>query len=186
VYGPIYLVRHGEPDGAWGVVDDPGLSSLGRAQATRAGETLSRLPVPPTSVITSPLARCQETARGLSQALGLNAPPLVQAAVGEIPTPIGITDRQKWLRDVLHGPMDALSDGLSTWASQGFQCVSALPAHTVVASHFVAINVIVSKVVGSDKVTTFSPGHASITVLEQTPAGLRLVSLGEETAISLL
>jgi broad specificity phosphatase PhoE len=38
----IYLIRHGEPAGAYGAHPNPGLTELGRRQAFAAAETLAK------------------------------------------------------------------------------------------------------------------------------------------------
>ena len=53
-------------------------------------------------------------------------------------------------------------------------------------SHYVAINAVVSKLLGEDRVLAFRPDHASITVLETDGVTLRLVSRGEEAVTSVL
>ena len=56
----ILLIRHAQPEGAWGVADDPGLTERGRAQAEGAAMMLAR--VAPLFLVSSPLRRCRETA----------------------------------------------------------------------------------------------------------------------------
>ncbi|HET6372506.1 MAG TPA: histidine phosphatase family protein [Candidatus Polarisedimenticolia bacterium] len=64
----LYLLRHGiaAPHGA-----DPGLSDTGRERMRRQGRGLARLGLRPDLILTSPLARAEETARVLSETLGL-------------------------------------------------------------------------------------------------------------------
>src|SRR5580704_15961400 len=69
----VYLIRHAKPSATWGGDDDdPGLDELGRAQARKAAEALLALPPEqrPTRVVSSPLRRCQETARPFAEAIG--------------------------------------------------------------------------------------------------------------------
>ena len=69
----VYLIRHAKPSAAWGGHDDdPGLDEVGRAQAEKAAQTLLALPPEhrPTRVVSSPLRRCQETARPFAEAIG--------------------------------------------------------------------------------------------------------------------
>ena len=56
----IFLVRHGEPAGAWGVVDDPGLTERGQTQARAAAETIAGFG--DVGLVSSPLRRCRDTA----------------------------------------------------------------------------------------------------------------------------
>ena len=62
----VYLIRHARPSATWGGDDDdPGLDELGYSQARQAAKTLLALPpeLRPVRVVSSPLRRCQETAR---------------------------------------------------------------------------------------------------------------------------
>jgi broad specificity phosphatase PhoE len=85
----------------------------------------------------------------------------------------------------------------STWAEiQGdldydawrLEIVAGLRARgdTAVFSHYVAINAVVSHLVGSDRVLTVRPDHASITVLETDGDSLTLVAHGREATTGVL
>lgn len=179
----IYLVRHSEPAALWGAHPDPGLSALGQDQALAVSLRLAGLGAQ--NLITSPLARCRETALPTEAALGLTA--VVNKAVAEIPVPPEVTDHRTWLMAVMGG---AWSDGhveasLRKWRGHVGAALMAFPEDTIVFSHFVAINAAVSVAMGSDQVTVFKPGHASVTVLETDGQCLRVVDLGQESAIQL-
>src|SRR5579863_8024275 len=101
----IYLIRHGKPAAAWGDDDDPGLDPIGRAQAEAIAGRLVALPEAerPRSVISSPLRRCRAAAGPLAEALGVAVE--IEPAVGEIPTPAGLSlaERPDWLRKAVSG-----------------------------------------------------------------------------------
>src|SRR5580700_2942894 len=106
VMSRVYLIRHAKPSATWGGDDDdPGLDELGHSQAKRAAEALLALPPEhrPTRVVSSPLRRCQETARPFAQAIGARLE--IDPAVGEIPTPSALTaeERGPWLRSAFGG-----------------------------------------------------------------------------------
>ncbi len=179
----LYLIRHAEPDALWGAHPDPGLSVLGHEQARAAARELSSLNV--LTLITSPLARCRETAAPLEAALGRNA--IVNRAVAEIPVPTSVTEHRPWLSAIMTGNWsDAHVDPtLRVWRSQIGATLLALPEDTIIFSHFVAINAAVGFASGADQVTSFQPGHASMTVLSNDGGNLAIVALGAQSAIRL-
>jgi broad specificity phosphatase PhoE len=178
----IFLVRHAEPEEAWGVHPDPGLSALGREQAELAARRLASLDL--RACWSSPLRRCQETAAPFALASGL----AVQAdpAFGEIPTPAHVQDRRAWLQGVLEGRWSALGEDFTPWRASIVDALERLDEGTVVFTHFVAINVIVGALSAEDRVISFRPGHASITRLERIGGRLTVASLGDEGALKAL
>jgi broad specificity phosphatase PhoE len=176
----IYLVRHGEAASAWGEHPDPGLSARGKLQAAGVGKTL--LDSGATSLICSPMQRCQETA--VPFATLCNVTPKIVPAVSEIVTPDHVTDRVLWLRGLMQG---AWPDNLLPWCRAAYNTVASLPDETVVFSHFVAINAIIGQITGQPDVLVFKPGHCSITVLQlDGQGGLSLESLGDEASTKVL
>src|SRR5262245_6221574 len=93
----LFLVRHGEPQTAWGGDDnDPGLSDAGRAQAVAAAVALTKEGT--LGVLCSPMRRCQETAAPYLERrrlFGLDLSP----RFGEVETPAGVADRRAWLME---------------------------------------------------------------------------------------
>lgn len=179
----LYLVRHAEPAALWGAHPDPGLSELGQTQAlVVAGKLLG---VGAANLITSPLARCRETAVPTQAIMGQVA--TVNRAVAEIPVPAAVTDYRAWLMAVMRGKWhdDHVGPELVAWRAGVVRALLDLSEDTIIFSHFVAINAATSLAMGSDDVTVFKPGHASVTVLESTEGVLRVVELGQESAIHL-
>jgi broad specificity phosphatase PhoE len=69
----VYLVQHGEKERSPG---DPGLTAIGRQQATRTGSWLRGRGVQ--TLCTSPLRRARDTAAGIAAVTGLTAQPDAQ------------------------------------------------------------------------------------------------------------
>jgi broad specificity phosphatase PhoE len=182
----LYLIRHGMPLADWGEADavpDPGLDLLGKAQAEAARDWLMSRPRDerPTGVVSSPLRRCRETAQPTAQALGVTIE--IDPAVGEIPTPIGVARaaREAWLRDTFLRTWSEIEGDLDyeRWRTDMVAGLAGR-ANVAVFSHFVAINAVVSRLAGENRVLVFRPGHASITVLETDGETLTLVAKGTE------
>jgi len=174
----IYLIRHGEPAGAYGTDPNPGLTELGTRQAFAAAEILAKAGAK--FAVTSPLARSRETAAQFEKVMETHA--RIETGVGEIVTPPGIADRATWLRGIMAGNWTGTGPELDAWRQKVLAAVEKLPDDTAVFSHFVAINVIVGLLTNDDRVVVFKPGHASITKLTRVGGKLRVAELGAEAA----
>lgn len=186
----LYLIRHGKPASVWGEADDdPGLDETGRAQAEAARDWLIALPPPerPQRVVSSPLRRCRETADPTAQALGVTVE--VDPIVGEIPTPkaLAAAERPAWLRRVFQGLWRDIEGDLDydAWRA-GIAASLCARGDTAVFSHYVAINAVLSHLTGDERVLTFRPDHASITILETDGRTLTLLAKGREAATGVL
>jgi len=179
----VYMIRHGSPASTWGdaASADPGLDDKGQLQADAAAKALLALPQPPRLVVSSPLARCRETAAPFAHALRLT--PRIDARVSEIPTPAGIDAdmRPAWLRAAFDQNWSDIEGDIDyvTWRDSVAATVAA-SGDTAVFSHFVAINAAVSAATGDPRVLCFRPGHTSITVFETDGKTLTLVERGGE------
>ncbi len=180
----LYLIRHGKPSATWGGDDDdPGLDETGQAQARGARDWLMALPAGErvTKVVSSPLRRCIETAQPTADVLGVKLE--IDARVGEIPTPAGISmaDRGAWLREAFTGTWKGIQGDMDYEQWRRDISASLLPrSGTAVFSHYVATNAVVSLLLGDPRVLAFRPDHASITTLETDGGKLRLIKKGRE------
>jgi broad specificity phosphatase PhoE len=188
----LYMIRHGKPSAAWGQHPDPdpGLDETGKAQARAAADALMALPPAqrPTRVMSSPLARCRETAQPFADAIGV--PVEIEARFGEIPSPASLTQEERgpWLRNAFQSQWREVKGDIDydAWRADIGAGLSELDANTAVFSHFVAINAALACVTGETRVLTFRPDHASITVLEATDGRVTLVERGPEAATQVL
>ncbi|MEL6862322.1 MAG: histidine phosphatase family protein [Pseudomonadota bacterium] len=171
----IYLIRHGEAAASWGEHPDPGLSDRGSLQADAVAQKLMGFEI--SNAVTSPMTRCQETAAAFAHTSGLQIS--IEPRVTEIPTPTDVGDRRVWLRALMAGQWGDTPDLVKAWHADLLEAANALPNETAVFSHFIAINAIVGHLTGSDAVTVFRPNYCSVTVLEQTGSGLKLIERGE-------
>jgi len=186
----IYMIRHGRPAATWGgEIDDPGLDPEGLAQARGARDWLMALPPSerPTRVVSSPLARCRETAQPTADALGVAV--RIEPALGEIPTPATIAraDRSAWLQAAFKGDWSEIRGDIDyqAWRAGIARTLTRL-GHAAVFSHYVALNGAVSMLTGDERVLSFRPDHASITVFETDGRTLTLVARGAEASTAVL
>jgi broad specificity phosphatase PhoE len=179
----LYLVRHGRAAAGWDVDVDPGLDALGAHQARAVCEGLA--PLGPLRIVTSPLRRCRETAQVL--AARWDVMPMVEAGVGEIPSPEGIpmSGRVAWLRAAMQGSWTELGDRYVTYRDSVVSTLRALAADrpdtdVVVFSHFVAINAVVGAVLGDDRVLIHRLDNCSVTIVDVADGELSVVESGRE------
>jgi broad specificity phosphatase PhoE len=178
----LYLVRHGRAAAGWDTDPDPGLDDLGRFQAEQAAQKLASLgPLP---VISSPLARCQQTASIIASQWSSAATPTitVEPAVTEIPSPIGVPmgERIPWLREAMAGSWADLGDRYTSYRDAIVGRLVECTVDTVVASHFIAINGAIGNAVRDDTVVIRSLDNCSITVMDIVNGSLVLVEGGHE------
>ena len=178
----IYLVRHGEAAAGWGQHPNPGLSEKGQTQAETVALALQNNAIQ--RALTSPMQRCQETAAPFASSSQLQL--TIEPRVTEIPTPSNIEDRVTWLRNLMSGNWTETPDLIQNWRESLIKTISTLPENTVVFSHFIAINAIVGQLEGSDAVTVFRPDHCSVTQVQPTKSGLKLIARGEEAGTKVL
>ncbi|MSX99302.1 MAG: histidine phosphatase family protein [Actinobacteria bacterium] len=178
----IALVRHGRASAGWDTALDPELDELGRAQAVEVAQKLvSIFGETDTKVISSPLMRCQQTAKPFAKLVGADV--RICSEVAEIPSPLGIemSDRVDWLRKIMQGKWSDLDQNYVDFKNQIIEFVSAIERDTVVFSHFIAINAVIGSLTNDDRLVIRSLDNCSITVLERDAAGnLRLVQSGHE------
>lgn len=179
----IFLIRHGEPAGAWGVVDDPGLTECGRAQARAAAETIAGLG--PIGLVSSPLRRCRDTAAPTAGLLRQTCD--IDPKVAEVRTPPGLSDRRAWLqrnfawrKDMPPVLWSSLEPETRAWRAEAFWVANAWERDIAVFTHFIFINAIVGAAMKSEQTIVCHPDHASITELVRKNGDLKLVKLGAQ------
>ena len=176
----LYLVRHGRAAAGWDADPDPGLDDVGRAEAEAAADALA--PLGPLPVIVSPLRRTLETARPFEARWGVTAE--IEPRVGEIASPPGMSleERGGWLRGAMAGTWAQLGPDYTAWRDDVVDFVRSLTVDTVVVSHFIAINAVVGRATGDDRVVCFVPRNCCRTIVETDGSSITVVDLGEEAA----
>lgn len=174
----VRLVRHGRAAAGWDTDPDPDLDDVGRAQAAAVAASL---PVTAnTRIVTSPFRRCRSTAAIFAEVVGRT--PVVEPAVGEIPSPTGVAmaDRVDWLRRATGGTWAQLGRRYTDFRDAVVATVSAMPADTVVFSHFVAINAVIGACLGDDRLVIRRLDNCSVTTVALRAGRLSLVEGGHE------
>jgi broad specificity phosphatase PhoE len=174
----LYLVRHGRASAGWDTDPDPGLDEIGARQAVDVAARLNGFgPLP---IVTSPLLRCRQTAAQLAQLWDVE--PVVEPAVGEIPSPEGVEmqDRIDWLRVAMRGTWTELGPRYGRYRQRVVSTLVDLGGNSVVFSHFIAINVAIGSALDDDRLVLRSLDNCSVTVVDVVDGGLQLVESGHE------
>jgi broad specificity phosphatase PhoE len=178
----IALVRHGRASAGWDTAVDPGLDDLGRKQADETAKKLDLIFAgQPVQIISSPLLRCQQTAKPFADLR--TTPVRVCDEVAEIPSPNGVemSGRVDWLRAAMQGTWAELGGEYVEFRDSVVKFVQALETSTVVFSHFIAINAVIGSLIGDDRLVIRSLDNCSITLLDRGSAGnLRIAQTGHE------
>jgi broad specificity phosphatase PhoE len=171
----VRLVRHGRAAAGFSSDHDPGLDDLGRSQAATMAATLA--PLGPLPIVVSPLRRTRETAAALEQLWGVIA--VVDDRVAEIPSPTDdLVARGEWLSAAMAGTWQDLGPTYRAWRDELVDTIAALTSDTVVVSHFVAINAVLGRAEGDDRIMYSPIGNCSITTVDTTGGRLVVTELG--------
>ena len=177
----IILIRHGEAASSWEISADPGLSDLGKAQAEECSNELLKIKnISSFSLISSPLTRARETSEPLSRKI--NIPISINPLFAEIPSPgINLSERKEWLQKIFKMKLSDLETPQKKWKDAIIAEIKNLNNPTIIFSHFMVINIIVSYLKESDFVVSFYPDNCSMTNLSKNNKGeIELISLGSE------
>ena len=172
----IFLVRHGEAAAKWGESPDPGLSTLGHEQAATASQALTEYG--PLHLMSSPLLRARETAAPLAAALGAEVE--IVDLYREIPSPLDCEDRQGWLSQMMKQSWQEQSEVIRDWRDALWDSLFELERSTVIFTHFMVINAVVSRLTNVDATVCCVPDNCSITRLHKDDMALNLVQVGRQ------
>ena len=179
----LYLIRHGQAEAGWSTQRDPGLDDVGRRQAHEAAQAfVGRDPLP---VIVSPLRRARETASEF-EALW-QRPVIVEQRVAEIPS-LGMTlaERGEWLKALTKRRWLELDDVVQSWRRTALESLLEISQDSIVVSHFMIINAVVSWATSDGRVVCCQPMQGSRTTLARVGDSFRVVELGAQGASPVL
>jgi broad specificity phosphatase PhoE len=180
----IYLIRHGQAEGGWSSQRDPSLNDMGRRQAHEAAQAfVGREPLP---VITSPLRRARETANEFE--LMWRRPATIDERVAEIPSQgMTLAERGEWLKALTKRRWLELDDDvIQSWRRAAIESLLEISQDTIVVSHFMIINAVVSWATDDERVVCCQPMQGSRTTLERIGETFRVVEVGVQGASTVL
>ena len=174
----IWVIRHGEAVPTSEQHPDPDLTALGREQAALVpSKLLASLPANVT-LLSSPLARAQQTAEPLAESLSASV--AVVPAFREIPVPVSMSERDRWLKSYFTQQWGQQPETLWQWRSALIDAMVDVTGPTVIFSHFLVINTLIGHVRGTDDTVSVMPANTSINHFRRVDGVLELVSVGEQ------
>ena len=180
----VYLIRHGIYDRDTTTTDDVtgnGLNTLGHLQAKRIGERLAKLPVKPSSLVSSTLRRARETADDMNQAMKMT---VVRDSLLSECTPT--TERADIMKN--EKPEDVAAADAQMQAAWAKYLVATPEAdrHDVLVCHGNVIRWMVAHTLGADaNYLRMDIGNGSLTILAVRPDGFpRVVMFSDVSHLS--
>ena len=170
----VYLVRHGEASVPWSQGADSGLSSLGLRQAETVAAELARLDS--LHVISSPLLRAQQTAIPLGRRWRVETQ--IDERYCEVPLESDIAKRKAWLVDVMSTRWRDVNSNIAAWRSAAWDALLEIEQSSVIFTHFMLINAMVTRATGDERLVCFEPDYASVTHLRLTNDRCALIAMG--------
>jgi len=173
----IWLVRHGEAAATFDQDTDPPLSDLGREQAARSADRLSRCVPDEAQLLSSPKLRAMQT--GEPFAVLRKSALDVDRRFIELPSPGALNERKDWIQRVLKGQWSELPESVQDWQRDIVATIQALQAPTVIFSHFLVINTVAAHISGEDAVLQCLPANGSVHRLRVEEGNWQWVERGE-------
>jgi probable phosphoglycerate mutase len=172
----VYLVRHGEARVPWSEAQNPGLSDLGVKQAESVALELA--PLQALRLISSPLLRAQETAMPRGRRCDLSTQ--IDDRYCEVPLASETAKRKAWLSDVVRTRWHEVDGAITAWRNAAWAALLALEHSSVIFTHFMLINAMVSRVTEDERLVCFEPDYTSVTrLLIDSSGDCKLVSMGK-------
>ena len=157
----IIFIRHGEASDAWGDHLDPGLSNNGILQANNLLNHKELQNLKDFSFMSSPKSRAIETGKPLAKKFDkkLN----IDEVFIEIPSKdIAQEKKQEWLKNIVQTKIDNLPDFIQSWSDDIYFKTKSLEQNTIIFTHFMVINALLSKLSNKDTLMYFYPDYTSV------------------------
>lgn len=163
----IFLIRHGEALIPWSAGQDAGLSERGHQQAAAVAAQLS--PLAGHDLISSPLLRARETALPLCRVQ--RREPNLDPRFQEVPIENNELRRKAWLTEVAESTWADVGAEIADWREAAWTALGELQRSTIIFTHFMLINALVTRATNDPRLVSFEPAYASVTTLSLDAAG---------------
>jgi broad specificity phosphatase PhoE len=175
----LIFLRHGEAAESWGEHPDPGLSDNGISQSKKLTSNLSLQSLEDFIFVSSPKSRAQMTAAPLIEKYKKNL--LIDNIFSEIPSSKVIaSEKKEWLKKIMTMNIDMLPQEVSDWRNNIITKTLSYSNNTIIFTHFMVINAIVSGLIERSEILCFYPDYTSITQITLQNNKAINISLGDE------
>jgi probable phosphoglycerate mutase len=175
----LLLVRHGEAAESWGKHLDPGLSELGIKQSASLINNKMLELLDSYSFVSSPKLRAKMTAEPLIKKF--NKELIINDAYSEIPSDdIDNSQKKAWLTDLMNTDIRDLPDFVVNWRNNIIKHSLCVSQNTIIFTHFMVINALVSSLLQKSALMYFYPNYASVTKITFENKEVKSISLGDE------
>tara|TARA_S200000501_G_scaffold332445_1_gene335159 strand:+ start:22 stop:585 length:564 start_codon:yes stop_codon:yes gene_type:complete len=157
----LIFIRHGEAANAWGNHPDPGLSDKGILQAKNLIKHDDLQDLQNYSFISSPKLRAIETAKPLANRF--NKKIELDKSFIEIPAQnIALDKKQLWLKEIIDTKKDKLPQYVKVWNKKIFDASISAKNNSIIFTHFMVINALISELTSSETLLYFYPDYTSV------------------------
>ena len=157
----LIFIRHGEASDAWDNHPDPGLSQKGILQSNELLKNKDLIDLGNYSFISSPKLRAIETSQPLAKKFKKDVK--IDKSFIEIPSnDIDLNQRQHWIKEIMQTKKKDLPDYVKLWSKNIYDRTISFKENTVIFTHFMVINALISEITNSETIIYFHPGYTSI------------------------
>ena len=175
----LIFIRHGEAAESWGEHPDPGLSKNGISQSQKLISNPSLQSLENFMFISSPKSRAKMTAAPILKKY--NKKLIIDNHFSEIPsTNIKASEKREWLKKVMTMNIGDLPKEVSVWRDSIISKTLSFTNNTIIFSHFMVINAIVSGLIKRSEIMHFYPDYTSVTQITVKNNEAIKISLGDE------
>tara|TARA_Y200000002_G_C22590677_1_gene625062 strand:- start:33 stop:596 length:564 start_codon:yes stop_codon:yes gene_type:complete len=182
----LIFIRHGEASDAWNNHPDPGLSKTGISQSNDLLNNKDLEALGSYSFISSPKLRAIETAKPLVKKF--NKELKIDNDFIEIPSEnIDLNDRQDWIQKIIKTNKKDLPDYVKLWSENIYKKTISFKKNSIIFTHFMVINALISDITSSDTLLYFHPGYTSIVKIKIAENKIQsfLIQESEKTHINI-
>tara|TARA_X000000368_G_C23024472_1_gene709520 strand:+ start:24 stop:587 length:564 start_codon:yes stop_codon:yes gene_type:complete len=157
----LIFVRHGEAESAYGEHNDPALSIKGISQSKNLLKNSKLQNLEKFTFISSPKLRAFKTAEPLAKKF--NKKILVDDNFIEIPAEdIPLNKKPSWLKGIVETKKTSLPESIELWRSSILQRTRDIQNDSIIFTHFMVMNALMSELIQAEKLLCFYPDYTSI------------------------